>query len=140
MFTIACYSVYLSFKYDDCLKQQGELVNKLLPPDIKEFESRMVGMDNFNRAFAYMDYNSLIELQNLESGNRLWTPQKITNTKPTYHEYQSLHEFKLANKGYDEYLKLLGIKYGREIPLYPLSFWFDKNENSNVQKNNMADK
>jgi hypothetical protein len=118
------------------MKQQGELINKLLPPDIKEFESRMVGMDNFNRAFAYMNYNSLIELRNVGLGNRPWIPRKITDTQPTYHEYQSLHEFKVADKGYDEYLKLLSIKYGGEIPLYPLSFWFNQNENNNDQKNN----
>jgi hypothetical protein len=136
MFTIACYSVYLSFAHKDCLKQQATLANKWLPSDMEEFESRMVGMDNFNRAFAYMNYNSLIELRDGRRGTRLWFPRKITDTRPTYYEYKSLHEFKLANKGYDEYLKLLRIKYGEKFPLYPLS-WFDQNDNNNNQKNNL---
>jgi hypothetical protein len=137
--TVAFYSVYLSFTRDDCLKQQAKLANKLLPPDSEEFESLIASMDNLNRAFAYMDYNSLIELRYNGQGGRPWKPRKITHTKPTYYEYKSLHEFKLANKGYDEYLALLRVKYEKEIPLYPLLYWFNQNDinnNKNKQLNN----
>ncbi|MDR2168948.1 MAG: hypothetical protein LBP59_02285 [Planctomycetaceae bacterium] len=132
----AFYTVYHSYIILDhdkfWIKTNSEYIKKILPPNLDKFESYMSNMDNLNRAFAYMNYNSIMELY--YENDRFWKPKTIISKFPTSLEYKSLREFKLANKGYNEYLNLLKVKYGNQ-------FLMDANQEwqQNMHKNKKYD-
>jgi hypothetical protein len=112
------YSVYIFIFPDDKYMQSTldmiDMIDELYPPSMTEFEQHISDWDEVDRAFAYMSYGGVKELFYLGS----WTIKKTNKRMPTESERKCFRALRSANKGHEEYLTLLRIKYGKNVSGY----------------------